>query len=76
MKYTHYGWFGFCPVYLANPFSHCPDVVARKAWLHWLLKLNVFVQQVSIATCKSFNEDWEPAWKIRLSGKLSSPVRC
>lgn len=75
-KYTHYGWFGFCPVYINDPWGRAPGVVARHAWLHPLLKLNVFLQQAAIVFCSIINPEWTPSWKIRLSGKLEQPVSC
>ena len=76
MMYTHYGWFGLCPIYLANPYGRSPDVVARKKWLHGWLRFNVELQKVAIATCVVINPQWRPTWKIRLSGRLPSPVSC
>jgi hypothetical protein len=76
MTYTHYGWFGFCPIYLANPYSQSPDLTSRAEWLMPLLKLNVALQQAAIGVCTLMNPEWVPTWKIRLSGKLEKPVRC
>lgn len=70
MTYTHYGWLGFCPVYIKDPYGRAPGVVARYAWLHPLLKLNIFLQELAIGACSLVNPHWEPVWKIRLTGKL------
>lgn len=69
-KYTHYGWFGFCPVYIRNPDDRAPEVKARHPWLHPLLLLNVQLQQMAIFVCSMMYPEWTPTWKIRLSGKL------
>jgi len=69
MKYTHKGWFGFCPVYLADTFSGNPIVVPRRDWLRPLLDLAIAVQETSIGVCSLMNPHWEPMWKIRLTGK-------
>ena len=76
MYYTHYGWFGFCPVYIADPWGRCPNVTYRHPILKPLLDLNIRLQQTAIFLCSMVNPEWEPAWKIRLTGKLSNPVRC
>ena len=74
MRYTHKGWFGFCPVYLANPHSQCPNVTYRHWWLKPVLHLNVVLQQAAIMMCSVMAPDWEPTWKIRLTGKLEKEV--
>ena len=76
MTYSHIGWFGFCPVYIANPHGPCPELTPRKPWLMWLMHLNVALQQATISVCSMMDSSWEPTWKIRLSGKLVTPVRC
>lgn len=74
MTYTHYGWFGMCPVFLADPYSNNPKVAARKQWLERWLRFNVELQKVAIATCVVINPEWVPTWKLRVGGQLSSPV--
>ncbi len=69
MKFTHKGWFGFCPVYLADTFSGNPIVVPRHGYLRPLLDLAIAVQEISIGVCTLMNPHWEPMWKIRLTGK-------
>lgn len=69
-KYTHRGWFGFCPIYIGDPYGKCPDIIARHRWLHPLLELNVWLQEVAIGMCTMMNPEWEPVWKIRLTGKM------
>ena len=70
MKYTHKGWFGFCPIFLANTFSDSPDVTSRTEWLMPVLKFNIWLQELAIAACTLMDPDWEPTWKIRLTGEL------
>jgi hypothetical protein len=70
MKYSHYGWFGFCPVYIANPFGACPEVTERYWWLAPVLVLNIKLQGLAIGVCSLIDPYWTPAWKIRLSGKI------
>ena len=68
--YTHLGWLGFCPIYLAGPYTGTPDITPRKPWLMPLLRLNIWLQELSICVCAAVNPDWEPTWRIRLTGKL------
>lgn len=75
MTYTHKGWFGFCPIYLAAPESNCPDIVERHWSLAWLLDLNVALQQAAMVVCSVMAPDWEPTWKIRVTGRLKRGIR-
>lgn len=74
MIYTHEGWFGFCPVYIADPYSRCPQLTYKRQWLKPLLFLNLALQQMAIVVCTLMDPEWEPTWKIRLTGKLEKPV--
>jgi hypothetical protein len=69
-KYTHKGWFGFCPVYLRNTFTSNPGVMPRYRWLTPVLYLNVWLQEIGIGLCSMVDPEWEPTWKIRLTGEL------
>lgn len=69
MKYSHKGWFGFCPVYVNAPYSGCPSVCPRWPWLMPLMHLNVFIQRTAIGFCSLMDPTWEPGWKLRLTGK-------
>lgn len=33
IEFTHRGWFGICPVYLANLHSDAPMVHERRPWM-------------------------------------------
>jgi hypothetical protein len=70
MKYTHKGWLGFCPIFLANPYSNMPDLTSRTEWLMPVLKFNIWLQELAIGVCTLVDPEWEPTWKIRLTGKV------
>ena len=69
MKYSHRGWFGFCPVYVDKPFSGSPTVCPRHPWLMPLMRLNIGIQRMAISVCAAMDPYWDPAWKIKLTGK-------
>jgi hypothetical protein len=69
-KYTHRGWFGFCPIYLRDTYTNNPSITPRRAWLMPVLKASIFLQELAIGACSIANPHWEPVWKIRLTGKL------
>ena len=70
-KFTHYGWFSFCPVYIADPYTNNPTLRSRRVWMQPLLKLAVAVQSLAIGVCTMMNPDWIPTWKIKITGKVS-----
>lgn len=70
-KYTHRGWFGFCPIYLGGINTDCPNVMARRRWLEPLLHFCIGIQEAAIGVCTLVNPQWEPVWKIRITGKLT-----
>jgi hypothetical protein len=66
-RFTHKGWFSFCPVYVGGS-KDTPDVIARRPWLEPVLHLAIWAQGISIATCQVINPDWQPTWRIRITG--------
>lgn len=69
MKYSHRGWFGFCPIYVNNPYGRCPDVCPRHPWLMPLMRLNIEIQRLAVSVCMLMDPEWSPVWKIKLTGK-------
>ena len=73
--YTHKGWFGMCPIYLARIDSPSgPDVDER----HWLLtpwmNFNEWLVGAWIFVRSMFDPDYEPMFPMLVTGKLESPV--
>lgn len=66
MKYTHKGWIGLCPVYIANPDSMGPDVEPRVPRTDWLLHLSLWLFDFFGAL--SHGDDG--SIPIRITGKL------
>lgn len=69
-KFTHYGWFSFCPIYIKNPEDACPDVAVRHPWLRPLFMLALALQRVRIGTCQMFFPDWTPVFLLRVTGSI------
>lgn len=69
--YTHKGWFGICPIYLRNPDSDCPTVAPRWNWVVPLFVVSEWWQGAAIWLCTVVNPDYEPRWKIRITGELN-----
>jgi hypothetical protein len=41
--YTHKGWIGLCPVYIANRHSASPDIKPRYPLTEWMLYLSLWL---------------------------------
>jgi hypothetical protein len=67
---THKGWFGLCPVYYGGVYSASPVVVER----HWsavpLMMLSEGFFALAILTMAVLAPQVEPAYPLRLTGKL------
>ena len=70
MEFTHKGWFGVCPVYLAEIETDAPLVEPR----HWVFAPLFWFSDVSfrilIGVASIASPDYEPAWPIRVTGRL------
>ncbi|MBE2242453.1 MAG: hypothetical protein IAE86_06845 [Burkholderiaceae bacterium] len=70
---THKGWFGVCPVYLADLDSDAPLVVER----HWALVPLMLLSEAcfgALFVLGSLFAGFEPAWPISVTGELDTPV--
>lgn len=72
IEYTHKGWFGVCPVFLAEIDSDGPIMDPR----HWSLVPLFWFSEILMAFvvfCTSaMNPEWEPVWPIRITGEIGS----
>lgn len=70
MKYTHAGWFGLCPVYIAGLESDAPLVEPR----HWvcapLFWLSLWANSVVFWCCSVMDPTFEPQWPLKITAKL------
>lgn len=70
MKFTHKGWFGFCPVYFSNLDSVSPFVHER----HWIFTpimiLNELIFGFMFFVLTSINREYIPEWPLRVTGEI------
>jgi len=74
VTYTHKGWLGLCPVYIAEPDSESPWLAPRLLWLGWWLDFNSWALYAAGTMLSSSQDEFEPHWPIRITGKLEVPV--
>lgn len=73
VSYTHKGWMGLCPVYLADPYGPNPRVDARHAWLEWLHDLSLGIFRFLMQIRLRQDPNYEPLWPLVLTGELNPP---
>lgn len=70
LEWTHKGWFGLCPVYIAELDTDEPFIEPR----HWLFEPLMFISHygfVSLIFLISLvDPEYEPNWPIRITGEL------
>jgi hypothetical protein len=64
--FTHKGWIGLCPVYVANPKKECPEVEIRYPGTGWLLDLSLWLFDL-IGSTTGVHDGSIP---IRLTGRI------
>ena len=76
ISYTHKGWFGFCPVYFADPDGKekWAGVEARSPWFEWLFDLSEGVFGVLFFILGFFRADIELSWPFLVTGELPAPI--
>jgi len=71
MKFTHKGWFGFCPVYLANLETDSPVVHERHKFLLPLFILSELFFGGYFFIRTSLQPDFIPEWPITVTGEIN-----
>lgn len=72
--YTHKGWFGICPVFLAGIDNNCPNVDPRHWSLGWLMDLSEVVFGSYIYLRTMFDPAFEPMWPLVITDELAKPI--
>lgn len=70
MSDWYVGWFLFAPVYVDMADEECPTVMARWPVLEPLVSVATWCQRSMIGFLSMCNDDYEPHFVIRLTGKV------
>ena len=70
MKFTHKGWFGICPIYLAAIDTQCPIIDARCFVFEPLLWVSEGVFCLCIWVMLAIDPGYEPNWPLWITGEL------
>lgn len=69
-KFTHKGWFLWCPVYIADLDSEAPVLQER----HWSLMPWFAINEALLCLCifvrSTMDPEWEPMWPIKVTGEM------
>jgi hypothetical protein len=68
MKYTHKGWIGLCPVYIANKDSASPGIDPRLPFTEWLLHLSLWM----FDTIGSITGNDDGGIPIKITGRIDN----
>lgn len=66
-QFTHKGWFGLCPVYIAETYTECPHLEPRYPFTEWLLDISEFMFNVMGA----MNPHDEGYFPIKITGEYT-----
>ena len=67
--WTHSGWLGICPIYLADIESDEPHVEPRH-WVFWpLFWLSVYLFDFMNVVMGLMDEDHEPGYPMKITGE-------
>lgn len=73
-RFTHKGWFAFCPVYIGDVDSESPMLAARNWVPEWLFTLAADLQQLSLDFIEmSAGPDSDAGFLIVVTGELEPP---
>jgi hypothetical protein len=68
--FTHKGWLGICPVYIADTFTEEPTIEPR----HWMFELPMVLSSswciVWSRICRFFNPAYDPGFTLHLTGEV------
>lgn len=71
-KYTHKGWFGICPIYIANMHSECPQLIER-SFIFWpLLFISEAGFRLLMVMHSLVDPDYIPAWPVLITGEIKN----
>lgn len=71
--FTHKGWFGFCPVYLAGVESGEPMIHERHKLLLPVMILSEGFFGAFFFARSLLQPSYEPQWPIWITGELNPP---
>lgn len=70
VKFTHYGWWLFCPVKLGCLEEEAPFIEPRWPICTPLYYLAWGIQSLVIGLCSLAFEDYEPLWYFKVTGEI------
>lgn len=70
-RFTHLGWFAFCPIYISAPFDQEPVICERNGVPEFVLTAAEWLQASIIFVLSMMSPDYEPSFAFTLTGRIS-----
>ncbi len=70
-EFTHYGWFGFCPVKIGDLDAVAPLVAPRWWWLEPVFWLAETKEALVIGLRSVFMPDVEPVFALKVGRRIA-----
>lgn len=74
VTFTHYGWFGLCPIIIAQHDSDMPVFQARYRFTEWLFDFSDWMYERCNDILTFMNPDYEPGYPFTIRGELDPPL--
>lgn len=74
VTFTHHGWFGVCPVHMADLEGEAPVIHPKHVLLSPLFWLSESVFGALFLLGTAIHPTWEPAWPLHVTGELPHPL--
>jgi hypothetical protein len=72
--YTHKGWFGVCPIYLADTYTDGPTLIERRPLFRPLMLLSELGFSLAMTTLDLMGDESERLFLLRITGELDPPI--
>jgi len=72
--WTHKGFFGICPVYVANPDSPMPCITPRHEYLDVLIHVSEYSFAFYFWLRSLWNPEYDGTFPILLTARLPAPI--
>lgn len=71
-RFSHKGWFLFCPIYIDNPDVEGPELVERNWVPEWVLLTAYWVFAFNVLLFTRADPLYEPMFPIYVTGEIKA----
>lgn len=74
VNYTHKGFFGIAPIYLASIDTECPEIIHRNFLVLPLVHISVAIWALIFWLKGVADPAYQPEWPMLITGPLKKPI--